>query len=1346
VSASDSRGAEAEVRAIWERLQPAIADRYDFVGWLGAGAFGDVFEARQRATGQAVAIKVLRVGEQTVPGHRFHREMRACALLNHPNIVRVIDAGGEATRAVPLFTVFEFVPGQTLSRSLAAEGMLRVDEAVTLMIQVLDALDTAHAAGIVHRDLKPANVMITETARGLQAKVLDFGVAAFVDGALAAGVELTQTGERVGTPAYCAPEQLRGEPATTRVDHYAWGLVLLECLTGSSVFVRGTLHQLLQRQLSKEPIALPPPLAGHPLGEVLRWALEKDPSRRAADARALIARLRRVDLSDVVDRHGFLKAVDLPQPGPEAGFPTEVGTSPRLRGERWPVTALCCRIAPARGVKEGEEEALDEWLEDLRNTVAEIALKHGATESGAAGSEVLFYFGVHPGEEAGVRRAARAAIEIQEHCARSSGVMRARSGWQVEVRAGIHPGRITMQNEAERLRTGFSLASATASSLCLRCASGEIAVSESAALHLRDHVPVERVGEEGADAWHRLAPRSPENAVEETEPARESATATFGRDAEIERLRDAWQERGEQAPRFVVLAGPPGIGKTHLARAFRSRVTTEGVRVLEGTCLRETQATALYPVLSLLRRQLRITDEAPDRAIETLKAYVAEQGLDPASAMPLLCAWQGLPSDAWPELPISPMKRRGLFLELMDRLIRGLTTGPAILFLDDLQWADQTTLEWLSRVLRTDASRPFQVLCTMRRPETSAAPSTPQEQMLAAIVADPRTRVIDVPPLDDDASIALLSRAWAAPGNTEGLASLAKRGAGVPLFLLELARARAGTGDFVPASIAELLRTRIEQLGEAKETAQLAAVLHPDLDPAVIGALSQRREALLGDLNQLVTARMLETASDGSYRFAHALIRDSAYQSLPRKSRQIVHASVAAWFEEHRPDLRALRPWLFALHHRHAIHPREALGYGEAAAMGALMRFDNFEALACVGELKGAGYEGAGGWLQDIEDPGQRTALELRLLGIETTALMMTRGWADLELNKACARASALFAYAPVESTLPLRYALAQFYFNRGFVIDPQTGQDRSRPYIEALIESARRANAPAFVRLGQMILGAWWLFRGGVAEGMATLRQIEPGTRDDAWKYGFDAHTVGRAIEGLGRWFQGDPEVLAFSEETASRAVALQHPATLAISMLYRASLLQLTGDRDATRRLTLELMALCDRHGLQGYPGYAVILLGWANSDPSIALQAREALTAAGQRTAEAYYSALIAEAELESGQSKAAWDHLNALEALAESTGERYFLPEILRLQARCAADVGVDDAQAAALVARALRIATDQGAPGMCAAVVRRVVDDVLRAPSAQRRPRTEALVEALSGADVERWAEPVRALL
>src|SRR5436190_15417830 len=214
-----------------------LEGRYEILAQLAEGSFGQVYKGRQRSTGQAVAIKVLRFWEGDAPANvenqiaRFRREMRLCAELSHPNIVRLIDSGESGDGR--LYAVLEYVPGSTLREILAREGRLGWELARHPMTQVLDALACAHARGVVHRDLKPENIMVTQTGAQRNALVLDFGL-----GGLVREVEdwslprLTATRESLGTRAYAAPDALRGEPVADRSDLYAWGLILLECLTG----------------------------------------------------------------------------------------------------------------------------------------------------------------------------------------------------------------------------------------------------------------------------------------------------------------------------------------------------------------------------------------------------------------------------------------------------------------------------------------------------------------------------------------------------------------------------------------------------------------------------------------------------------------------------------------------------------------------------------------------------------------------------------------------------------------------------------------------------------------------------------------------------------------------------------------------------------------------------------------------------------------------------------------------------------------------------------------------------------------------------------------------------------
>src|SRR5689334_20249654 len=153
--------------------------RYEILAKLGEGGFGVVHKARQLTTGQPIALKILRLAEQGGAAQadrrvtRFLRETRLCAQLHHPNIVQLVDSG--QIEDGTLYTAFAFAPGDDLAALLEREGALAPPEARHLMLQVLDALACAHAAGVVHRDLKPSNIMVIPTGARRNALVLDFG-------------------------------------------------------------------------------------------------------------------------------------------------------------------------------------------------------------------------------------------------------------------------------------------------------------------------------------------------------------------------------------------------------------------------------------------------------------------------------------------------------------------------------------------------------------------------------------------------------------------------------------------------------------------------------------------------------------------------------------------------------------------------------------------------------------------------------------------------------------------------------------------------------------------------------------------------------------------------------------------------------------------------------------------------------------------------------------------------------------------------------------------------------------------------------------------------------------------
>ena len=274
-----------------ETLRAAFADRYDIERELGHGGMATVYLARDRKHDRRVALKVLRPElVSSLGASRFLREIAIAAHLAHPHILTLIDSGETATGGF-LYYVMPFAEGESLRERLAREGPLPVVETTRLLREVADALAYAHTQGVVHRDIKPDNVLLL----GQHAVVVDFGIAKAIGQARHAET-MTGTGISIGTPTYMAPEQAAGDPSVDlRADIYAVGVLAYEMIAGRPPFV-GTPQSVLASHIT----AAAPPLDGlrkslpPALARIVMRCLEKDPSARYQDARALMADLDRL--------------------------------------------------------------------------------------------------------------------------------------------------------------------------------------------------------------------------------------------------------------------------------------------------------------------------------------------------------------------------------------------------------------------------------------------------------------------------------------------------------------------------------------------------------------------------------------------------------------------------------------------------------------------------------------------------------------------------------------------------------------------------------------------------------------------------------------------------------------------------------------------------------------------------------------------------------------------------------------------------------------------------------------------------------------------------------------------
>ncbi len=367
-----------------------LAGRFEVLGLLGTGATGEVYEAEDSELGERVALKLLRpdLAADAALLQRFKREIHLARQVTHPNVCRLYDL----VRAEPprgrregdpeslVLVSMECLAGESLAERLERSGPLAPEEALEIVRQAAAGLDAAHRARVVHRDFKSGNVMLVPEGGRLRAVVTDFGLAradlAGEPGDLSRGSDvttLTQDGSILGSPAYMAPEQVRGEVATAASDLYAFGVVLYEMVTGHLPFEGGGAFQTALRRLHEEP---KPPSVWRPDLDP-RWektilaCLAREPADRPASAARIVRSLEGEE--------------SLPERKPAAPSPRSQKTPGRFGGRRAAIgigllAALCLTVGVwfalrPSGPADTREAVrlLEEGLADLRRFDAPAA-------------------------------------------------------------------------------------------------------------------------------------------------------------------------------------------------------------------------------------------------------------------------------------------------------------------------------------------------------------------------------------------------------------------------------------------------------------------------------------------------------------------------------------------------------------------------------------------------------------------------------------------------------------------------------------------------------------------------------------------------------------------------------------------------------------------------------------------------------------------------------------------------------------------------------------------------------------------------------------------------------------
>jgi TOMM system kinase/cyclase fusion protein len=1278
---------------------------YDVLDVLGVGGYGTVYRATQHHTGNTVAIKVVKLQEGRQRVARFHRETKLCAALHHPHIVQLLDKGAQGAC---VYGVFEYVPGETLKSLIRRRGSLTAAETGHLMAEVLDALDCAHRAGIVHRDLKPDNVMVSFTGALPHAKVLDFGISTVIP--LQREVQfatLTMDEECLGTPAYSAPEQLRGEPASAGSDLYAWGLMFLECLTGAPAIQGDSAAEIVHRQLSPQEVPLPAEIAAHPVAQLLRRVLKKKPAERCASASALLEELGRLRLDDLV---GAFRPAQGPGDDPLA---RTVATA-RAFSEKRQLTVLCCSVAvwPDAGEseEEGEGASLPSDIENLEllqreelGRFSEAATRRGGLLAGTLGDRMIVLFGYPHASDTDARQACMTALELTALGRSRSAAIRQAHGAHLGIRMGMHTGMAVV--------AGGEIPSGHAVSVAMRLEGtaemGALLASESSYRLLARHAHFEAAGSvsmPGLSAGvqtYRLDAQKPSSSPPASTPGALSRMC-IGRDRELALLRVEWAQAAVGHGRAVWLRGEPGIGKSCLVDVLREHVAEEvGPKSINAQCQPEHRNSALMPFLALLRQQLEaVPGASPDDQCHQLNEAMQAAGCDGVAVTPIFCSWLSLPLAAGQQSSqVSPAMQKALLLKSTAQwLLHMAASAPLLLVVEDVHWADPTSIEFLEQLIAQLADRRVLLVLTAR-------PEWEKPEGLKAECIELRRL--------DDAEASQLARQVLAPRKIDAavIRNIVARTDGVPLFVQEMARMlldaylveQGGAWVFkhtaqpaaIPVTLRDSLVSRFDRLGPAKSLLQLAATIGRQFDARLLCACSGKtREMVDRDLEALRDAGLVMPAEPSgagadAFVFRHALIRDTAYECMLVAQRRQQHRKVAQALLQSDPQRVANEPGMVAQHWADAGDHAQAAAHAVRQLRLTQHRSLNDETIAYAQHIDG--------WIGHLAGALQREA-RLDVNSYVTQAMMNKYGWAHAQVVDRIALSQELLDDT-VAAEKQVQHLWAMITFHH-----VASNRDEVRRLSHRLLGHARHQQDEGVLVAGQTYLGLAHYSDGrfAMAERALTdaVERYDPEAHaHHAADFGFDTRVWATTGRSLVRWFAGHDKAAAIDAAQAVQwAREMSHIPSLSMALLYQSLGHQARGDKAGALASTTELLDITARYGLPAFQGYADIIRCWSTGDPQDIAQADgtvQALWNMGCRYCQTYYRAFAAETLAGRERWDEAIDRIDDCLRLVEQLNERLYSAELHLKKARYLLGAGAERGAAMLSFSRAAKVAREGG---------------------------------------------------
>ena len=994
--------------------------------------------------------------------------------------------------------------------------------------------------------------------------------------------------------------------------------------------------------------------------------------------------LKEIGVTPLGHRKKLLSSISSLRDALQSSSPKGATSSLSVAPERRQLTVLFCDLADSTELSAKlDPEDLREVISSYQDACANVVSRFDGHIARFLGDGVLAYFGWPVAHEDDAERAVRTGLALVETVAH----LKFKVDVHLQSRVGIATGPVIVGDLIGKESTDVDSVIGETPNLAARLQAltqpGALVISQAThrLVHglfaFDDLGPQELKGfAKPLGAWRVLRELQVQDRFAARHPG--GFTPLVNREEEISLLRRRWQQIKDDEGQVVLLSGEPGIGKSRLLREFRGRLEGEPYISLFYQCSPYYTSSPLRPLIEQLERAAGLErDDSSETKLVKLEELLGRGTQDLDQAVPLIAALLGITSAPRYTLPEhTPQRQKQLTLRAAVDQLDGLSRDrPVLMVYEDAHWIDPTTLELLG--LAIERIQHLRVLFVV----------TSRPQFIPPWTGLPQVSTLTLTRLGRREGAAMLQElAGAKTLPAEVSAQILGKTDGVPLFVEELTKQVLESGILtdvgnryelakplpplaIPTTLQDSLLARLDRLAPVKAIAQVGAAIGREFSHSLLLAVADRPEKEVASaVEQLISSELIfrrGSPPEASYVFKHALVRDTAYDSLLKSQRHQLHGRIAMALERLWPEINDVQPELLAYHYSRAGLPEQAADCWRAAAERAIRRFANLEAIShcdeAIAELRLV--------TRSIEQV--RTELEVQLL--KGVAVRAGRGYSVPESEHVYRRASELCA--ELDDQFRLVHALRGLF---GYYYVAARWQDAAE-VADRIVLAAEGLEDQVVQSIRWTMDGASRLFRGQPSEAVVRLQE---GLRyydevDRETHIRLTGHEMASLIcfhLAIAQLMVGLPEsAVGNTEKAVQIAREAMQPFSLAQALGNSALAQMLLGDWTKAQLLAEETLEISAQHRIPDYVSFAGALVGVAiaargdvGRGEMLVHQGLEGLNKAGWHCFVPILQVQLAEILRENGETDRALEIASKALRLTRASGELLWEAEALRVQ--------------------------------------------------------------------------------